>query len=77
MVMAVGSVRMAVLNLFCTGSAHVCDLDIKAETFACERMVAIQIDGIALDFEHGKDDPLTLVIGGFELTADFDAGGEL
>ena len=77
MVMTVGSVSVAMLNFFRTCSAHVGYLHVECQGLASKRVVAVEVHGIALDFEHCEDDALTLVVGGFELATDFHAGREL
>jgi monothiol glutaredoxin len=77
MVVAMGTVYVAVGDFFVTGSAHFQHLHIKAQGLSGVRVVAVQMHLWALDFDHGKDMLGAVFTPTFELAADLDAGGEL
>ena len=52
---------MAMCQLFSSGSAHVLDLDLETQRHARQRMVAIYLDELFRDFNHG--DRTVTVIG--------------
>ena len=57
-----GTVNVAVGQLFGSGSAHVLDLDLEAQSYASQRMVAIYLDELFGHFNHGHR---TVAIVGF------------
>ena len=75
--MPVLTMHMAVRNFFCSRCAYLGHLDGKTQGLAGHRVVAVQHDGVALDFCHGERMGLAVIAAPFELAADFHAGGEL
>ena len=69
MVVTAGPVHVAVLEFFLRGLAHFGDLDFEVEVLACQRMVAVDGDHVALD--AGDRDHARVAIGrlGLELHA--------
>ena len=57
-----GTVNVAVSQLFGSGGTHVLDLDLEAQSYASQRMVAIHLDELFGHFNHGHR---TVAIVGF------------
>jgi monothiol glutaredoxin len=77
MVVAVGTMHMAVGNFFFAGGAHFQHLDIKAQGLARVGVVTVQVNLWALDLDHGKDMLGAVFASAFELAANLHAGWEL
>ena len=75
--MAVGSVHMAVRNLFFRGAAHIDNAATETQRLAGKRMVPIQMHLGAFDFHYGESAGIAFGIAPLDLAADFDAGREL
>ncbi len=69
MVVAAGPVHVAVLEFFLRGLAHLGDLDFEVEVLACQRMVAVDGDHVALDAGDRHHARVTIGRLGLELHA--------
>ena len=77
MVVAMGAMDVTMCNFFLRSSPHFQDFQAKTQNSACQRMVAIQIHGIAFDLEHRKYDAVAAVIPTLKLPADLHTGWKL
>ena len=60
MVVAVFAVHVFVGNFFCCGSPHIQHFDGKAQGLARQRVVAVEVNDRAFDFQHGENDLLSI-----------------
>ncbi len=77
MLMAMGSMHMAVGNLFLRGATDIHNPATEAQRLASQWVVAVQMHLGALDFHHGESAGIAFGIAPLDLTANFDAGWEL
>ncbi len=77
MLVAVGTVHMAVRDFFFGSAAHIDHLASEAQFLPGQGVVAIQMHLRALDFHHRKRAGMALLVLPLELPADFHAGWKL
>jgi hypothetical protein len=77
MMVAVGTVYMAMRNFFFARSTHFKYLKCKTQGLAGQGMVAVEMHLWALDLDDSENDGLTVFSTAFKLSTDFDAWRKL